>query len=113
MHNQATINAGHKDNWYLSSHRAISVSNELQKNGVNPARIGVVGYADQRPVMANSSAAGQQQNRRVEVLILPNQVRNAPAVAAGAKIEGSKNKARSSNASKDSAGSDHGPIINK
>jgi flagellar motor protein MotB len=42
VHNQATIAAGHKDNWYLSAHRAISVGNELMKNGVNSARIGVV-----------------------------------------------------------------------
>jgi chemotaxis protein MotB len=115
VHNPATIKAGHKDNWYLSSHRAISVSNELQKNGVNPARIGVVGYADQRPIASNSSAAGQQQNRRVEVLILPNQVRNAPAVTAGSKIEGSSRKARSTAGAnnKDNAGAERGPVINK
>jgi chemotaxis protein MotB len=114
VHNPATIKAGNKDNWYLSSHRAISVSSQLQKNGVNPARIGVVGYADQRPIASNSSAAGQQQNRRVEVLILPNQVRNAPAVAAGAKMEGSSKKARNAAGSnKDNAGADRGPIINK
>lgn len=79
VHNPATIQAGHKDNWYLSAHRAIAVGEELVKTGVNPARLGVVGYADQRPVASNASAGGQQQNRRVEVLILPNQVKNAPA----------------------------------
>jgi chemotaxis protein MotB len=81
VHNPATIKAGNKDNWYLSAHRAIVVGDELMKDGVNPARMGVVGYADQRPIASNSSASGQQQNRRVEVLILPNAVRNAPVVA--------------------------------
>ena len=33
--NPATIQAGHKDNWYLSAHRAITVSKELQRQGVN------------------------------------------------------------------------------
>jgi chemotaxis protein MotB len=38
VHNPATISAGHKDNWYLSAHRAISVSNELQRTGVSSAQ---------------------------------------------------------------------------
>ena len=74
--------AGHKDNWYLSVHRAIAVSTELQKTGVSAARIGVVGYADQRPVASNASTAGQAQNRRVEVLILPTTVHSSATVAA-------------------------------
>src|SRR5690606_14894809 len=35
---------GHKDNWHLSSHRALSVAEALQKQGVEPKRIGAVGY---------------------------------------------------------------------
>jgi hypothetical protein len=73
MHD-ATIRSGHKDNWYLSAHRAISVSEALQKDGVNPARLGVMGYADQHPIADNSTTGGRAQNRRVEVLILPTQI---------------------------------------
>jgi chemotaxis protein MotB len=86
MH-QATLSAGHKDNWYLSAHRAISVSEAMQKDGINPARLGVMGYADQHPIADNSSSTGRAMNRRVEVLILPTQihssnfVRTAPIVA--------------------------------
>lgn len=80
--NPATIQAGHKNNWYLSAHRAISVSNELTGQRVNPQRIAVTGYADQRPIASNTSESGKQQNRRVEVLILPTQVRSRNAVAA-------------------------------
>ncbi len=75
--NPATIAAGHKDNWYLSAHRAISVGGELQAHRVSPQRLGVVGYADQRPIASNGSDSGRAQNRRVEVLILPTQVRGA------------------------------------
>jgi chemotaxis protein MotB len=79
MH-QATIQAGHKDNWYLSAHRAISVSDALQKSGVGPQRLAVVGYADQHPIADNGTESGRASNRRVEVLILPTTVRS-PAVA--------------------------------
>jgi chemotaxis protein MotB len=112
VHNKATINAGNKDNWYLSSHRAIAVGDELMKNGVNPARVGVIGYADQRPIASNSSPAGQQQNRRVEVLILPTAVHNAPVVASE-KISGTSGKPAAPRINKDSAAAPSGPYIGK
>src|SRR5208282_4819025 len=73
---QSTIDAGNFDNWYLSAHRAISVAAELVKNGVNRARLGVAGYADQQPIASNSSSAGRAQNRRVEIVILPTHPRD-------------------------------------
>lgn len=69
--NKITISKGHFDNWYLSAHRAIAVARELATDGVSSSRMGVVGYADKRPVASNASESGKQQNRRVEVLILP------------------------------------------
>jgi len=71
--NPATLKL-HPNNWYLSSHRAISVGNELIKSGVTARRIGVVGYADQRPISSNDTPAGMAANRRVEVLILPTTI---------------------------------------
>ena len=76
--NRATISAGHKDNWFLSAHRAISVAGDLRNGGLAPTRMGVLGYADQHPVAPNTTAAGKAQNRRVEILIL------APRAEAGA-----------------------------
>lgn len=73
--NPNTKRAGHHDNWYLSAHRAISVANELMGQRVAPNRIGVVGYAEQRPVAANVSRDGMAANRRVEVMILPTTVK--------------------------------------
>jgi chemotaxis protein MotB len=69
--NPNTIQKGHKNNWYLSAHRAITVGEDLVSQKVSPSRIGVVGYADQHPVASNGTDAGRAQNRRVEVLILP------------------------------------------
>ena len=68
---QSTIAKGHKDNWYLSSHRAISVSDVMRKAGVAKERMAVVGYADQRPTSTNATAEGRATNRRVEVIIMP------------------------------------------
>jgi chemotaxis protein MotB len=79
--NPRTIQAGHKDNWYLSAHRAITVAEALIGQGTNSQRLGVVGYADQRPIASNASESGKAQNRRVEVLILPTTVRSSGAVA--------------------------------
>lgn len=90
--NPRTMQAGHKDNWYLSAHRAIAVGQELMSQGTNPQRIGVVGYADQRPVASNASASGQAQNRRVEVLILPTTVRGGSNFASTPKAKPVLNK---------------------
>ncbi|MEO6436266.1 MAG: OmpA family protein, partial [Tepidisphaeraceae bacterium] len=79
--NPATVQAGHKNNWYLSAHRAISVGSELQGQRINSQRLAVTGYADQRPIASNASESGKQQNRRVEVLILPTQVRSTGTIA--------------------------------
>jgi chemotaxis protein MotB len=79
-----TIKAGNFNNWYLSAHRAISVMQELIDHGVSSNRIGVVGYADKHPIASNSTAEGQAQNRRVEVLILPTTV-HTPAVASSSE----------------------------
>ena len=65
----------HKDNWYLSAHRAIVVSEEMITHGIKPLRLGALGYADQRPVASNATTAGQARNRRVEVLLLPSTYR--------------------------------------
>jgi chemotaxis protein MotB len=85
VNNPATIAKGHKNNWYLSAHRAISVGEELVKAKVSPQRLGVVGYADQHPVASNGTEKGKASNRRVEVLILPTQVRSTPPAEAPAE----------------------------
>ena len=95
--NPATIQRGHKDNWYLSAHRAITVGEALVSQKVNAGRLGVVGYADQRPVASNGTDAGRAQNRRVEVLILPTQVKagaaTQPSAVPAAKVTPSKDAA--------------------
>src|SRR5262247_3802727 len=54
----------------LSQQRADAVRDLLVARGVSPQRIQTKGYGPKVPVVDNDSAAGRQQNRRVEVLVL-------------------------------------------
>ena len=72
--------SGHTDstgsleaNQRLSERRAESVRNALINMGVNPSRLTMVGYGESRPIASNNTEAGRQQNRRVEVRIIPQQ----------------------------------------
>jgi chemotaxis protein MotB len=111
--NPATKQAGHKDNWYLSAHRAISVGEELITQRTNPQRIGVVGYADQRPIAPNASEAGKAQNRRVEVLILPTQVRGNYATTPTRQTTPTRSQQPMNKDTGGSANSPTAPVFNK
>lgn len=70
--------AGHTDstgsesyNLALSERRAASVSRYLQSQGINAQRIIQVGVGELRPVADNSTEAGKQANRRVEITLVP------------------------------------------
>ncbi len=63
----------HPTNWHLSVHRAISVSNVLQEDGLSPDRIGVMGFGEYRPVADNNTDAGRAKNRRVEIFMVRKQ----------------------------------------
>jgi chemotaxis protein MotB len=56
-----------KDNWEISTARAISVLHELLLDGVEPARVSASGYAEFKPVATNSTKTGREKNRRVEL----------------------------------------------
>ncbi|MEM7506833.1 MAG: OmpA family protein [Pseudomonadota bacterium] len=58
-------------NQALSERRAASVSNYFRSRGVAPARIATFGQGETVPVADNSTAAGRQENRRVELRITP------------------------------------------
>jgi OOP family OmpA-OmpF porin len=65
--------AGHTDNqgsdaanMKLSKDRAESVKAYLVSKGVNPSRVEATGYGESQPIDKNTTAAGRQNNRRVE-----------------------------------------------
>ena len=53
----------------LSEKRAEAVRDALVAKGIDPQRIVTKGYGKDFPVATNKSAAGRQQNRRVEIVI--------------------------------------------
>ena len=57
----------------LSQKRAESVKSQIVVPGYPASRlVSVQGFGEENPVADNSTAAGKQQNRRVEVYILPS-----------------------------------------
>ena len=70
--------AGHTDstggqayNQALSERRARSVAAYQTSRGIKPARLIVVGDGENHPVASNATPEGRQQNRRVELTIVP------------------------------------------
>lgn len=64
--------SGWKSNWELSTSRALSVLHYLvEEKDVSPERISAIGYGEYRPVASNDTSEGRQENRRVEIVILP------------------------------------------
>ncbi len=71
---------GHTDNigsaaynQQLSLQRAQAVATYLESKGVSPQRLATVGMGASQPRASNATAAGRQLNRRVEMLIIPDQ----------------------------------------
>ncbi|MBT9383979.1 OmpA family protein [Pseudooceanicola sp. CBS1P-1] len=69
---------GHTDNTgtaaynqQLSQRRAASVANTLINYGVSSGRISAFGRGEDQPKASNLTAEGRQQNRRVEIVIIP------------------------------------------
>jgi chemotaxis protein MotB len=57
-------------NWELSAARAGSVVRVLASKGVEPSRLAVIGYGENRPTHTNDTPEGRNANRRVVVVIL-------------------------------------------
>jgi chemotaxis protein MotB len=62
----------YKDNWELATARALTVTKFLIGAGMNPVNVAAAGYAEFDPVADNKSEPGKQQNRRIEIILVPN-----------------------------------------
>ncbi|MFK7988489.1 MAG: flagellar motor protein MotB [Sandaracinaceae bacterium] len=77
-------------NWELSAARATAVLRHLERSGTAADAMSIAGYADTRPVAANTEGAGRAQNRRVEFVLVDatgSPVRNEEAEAETAEAE--------------------------
>lgn len=66
------VRGRYRSNWSLSSARAVTVTQFLIENGVPENRISAAGMADTQPVASNETPEGRAQNRRIEIVLLPN-----------------------------------------
>jgi chemotaxis protein MotB len=60
-----------RDNWELSTARAVEVVNLMIKNGVPPERLGAAGFGENDPIAPNDTPENRQQNRRLEIILMP------------------------------------------
>ena len=70
--------SGHTDstgsaeyNQRLSEQRSASVANYLRGQKILSERLDAIGFGEKYPVASNDNAAGREQNRRVEISLLP------------------------------------------
>ena len=63
-------NAQFRDNWDLAAGRAASVVQAIQQTGlINGERLSAVSKGETAPVASNSTMAGREENRRIEIEI--------------------------------------------
>jgi chemotaxis protein MotB len=68
-------------NWELSTARALAAVHFLtERAGVDPRRVGAVGYGEFRPVADNATPEGRAKNRRIAITILPEELSATEAV---------------------------------
>jgi chemotaxis protein MotB len=59
------------DNWELSTARATTVVELMVDEGVPPEQLAAAGYGEFDPIASNETAEGRQQNRRLEIILMP------------------------------------------
>ena len=80
--------SGFKDNWDLSTARAVTVVRYLQADGVPPEIMGAAGFSEYRPLAPNDSGQNRSGNRRIEIALTAGD--NAPATADTPRAETQK-----------------------
>ncbi len=62
--------ANFKDNWELSTARALSVLRFfIDEQGMDPVKLSAIGYGEYHPIAKNDSDENRAQNRRVDIVI--------------------------------------------
>lgn len=61
-----------RDNWQLSTERALSVLNYILRGGkLNASRFSAAGYGEYNPIVPNDTPANRALNRRVDIVVVP------------------------------------------
>lgn len=72
------LRGSYRSNWDLSQARANSAAKYLESQGIDAGRIEAIGKAHTNPIAPQNTAAGRAMNRRVEVILVPEDVHNHP-----------------------------------
>lgn len=69
--NQPLKSSVYKDNWELSTARALTVTRELVAAGMSPKNLLPSGAGEHDPLGSNSSVKDMSRNRRIEIVLMP------------------------------------------
>ena len=64
--------AKYPSNWELASARAVNVVKEMVDAGMPKTRVSAAAFAATRPAATNETDEGRAQNRRIEIVIVPD-----------------------------------------
>lgn len=70
--NEPINTAQFPSNWHLGAARAIAVTEFMISRGFPEDHLSAASYADNSPVATNGSEAGRAQNRRIEIVVVPD-----------------------------------------
>jgi chemotaxis protein MotB len=66
------VKESYKDNWELSLARALIVTRFMLEAKMKPQNIVAAGYGENDPIAKNNSPEGRKENRRIEIILLPD-----------------------------------------
>lgn len=79
---RASAQARFATNWELSTARANAAVRFLcEKAGVDPKRLAAVGYGEFHPIADNAAPEGRAKNRRIELIVMPEDLVKAKPAA--------------------------------
>ena len=59
-------------NWELASARALTVVRAMTDSGLGANRVSAASFADTKPAAGNDTPEGKAQNRRIEIVVVPD-----------------------------------------
>ena len=83
----------YQTNWDLSKARAGGVLRYLtEKGGIDSVKLSSVGYGDTKPLASNATEMGRQKNRRVDIVLYPDESATEQSEPAAKPTETGDNK---------------------
>jgi chemotaxis protein MotB len=80
---RASARSRFPSNWELSTARATAAVRFLhERAGVDPRRLGALGYGEFHPIADNATSEGRARNRRIALVVLPREMARAEMLPA-------------------------------